>query len=354
MGLGTFVAACQAAFSRADNEVPAKDLWLNIAGCQIHLRIAGAALADVLASAFWHLRGAGNGAADLAILAWDGSETAIDFPALPGQTSAVRDSDAPLRFADAGRTVLLDVSRSQSWLLDRGHGIGCFFVAGVDSLPHWDILYPLRALFDHWGRPRRLHMLHAGAVAVGEAGVLVPGPPGAGKSTTVLACLAAGGRAAGDDCVFVEDREQIVAHSVYGAMRLFSAHAARYPFLMPDSDSVAPGHDGKPKLAANIPLHRADRMTPRLAIAAIVMPSVKPGTRSRAVPASGSAALLLLMPAALRNAGAEDRMAFADIGRICRTLPCWRLELGDDPESIPRLVAGIVARPPAHIDKVRA
>ncbi|HEY8032674.1 MAG TPA: HPr kinase/phosphatase C-terminal domain-containing protein [Methylocella sp.] len=61
--------------------------------------------------------------------------------------------------------------------------------------------------------------LHASAIVIGEAGVLISGPPGAGKSSLALALITAAGdagifaRLVGDDRIGIEPRGgRLIAH----------------------------------------------------------------------------------------------------------------------------------------------
>ena len=187
-------------------------------------------------------------------------------------------------------------------------------------------------------------MIHGGAAALGDGGVLVVGPSGAGKSTTVLAILAAGGRSAGDDYVLVGGNPLPVAYSVYGAMRLVEDHRSRFPFLMPRPDLVTPSRDGAAKLTSYVSVHNPAAMVSRLPITAIVMPRPRPGGRTRARREGGARALFALAPNTLRQLNPQDRAAFSRMASLCRALPCWSLDLGDDLGSLPGVVEAIVAQ----------
>src|SRR5262249_58368179 len=87
--------------------------------------------------------------------------------------------------------------------LDVGTGLAVCWLDDARRVPYYQTGAPLKTILGWWfDRPDR-QLLHAGAVGAGEAGVLLAGAGGAGKSTTALLCVDAGLRYAGDDYVLV-------------------------------------------------------------------------------------------------------------------------------------------------------
>jgi hypothetical protein len=127
-------------------------------------------------------------------------------------------------------------------------------------------------------------------------------------------------------------------------MRLFESHARRFPSLMPNHDSVAPGHDGTPKLTAYVSRRRPDRFVETLPIAAVIMPRVGTGAASRISRESGGAALFALAPNSLKQLDPTSRAAFQRMALLCKSVPCWRLELGTDIVGIAAAVREAIER----------
>ncbi len=227
----------------------------------------------------------------------------------------------------------------------------------MDLVPIWDCIRPLRRLLHAWARGFGADLVHAGAVGIDGAGVLVVGPGGTGKSTTVLAAMAAGLAAAGDDYVLVDAGSSAgdageagvelhvealpTAHAVYGTMRLHQAHLDRFPTLMTEHDHVFDEPwSGRAKVTSYISRHRPDRLTAELRLVGIVIPHVvdnEPPEVTRETPAR---ALLALAPSSMLQVDPTDASMFARLTRLCRVLPCWRLPLGPEPAR----AAGRVAR----------
>lgn len=340
-----FFDACCKAFERAAEKSGGEDLWLTIADRLVRLRFAGRVLREFIEPSFRHLRvEPGKPDAAFTVLIWDHDETGEAIPPRPwrpeieGVLGRVTDFGAP-RFA-----AMVDLGETQVWMHDRDRGIAFLWVRSAMRVPVWDRIHPLRPLLDAWAGTQDLLMIHAGAVGTAHGGALIIGPGGSGKSTTVLAILASGGRSAGDDYVLVRGGNHPVAYSLYGAMRLFENHRDRFPFLMPHPDAATPDDSGTTKLTSYLSIHRPDAMVGSLPFSAIVMPRPAPGTRTRAHRENGGKALFALAPNTLKQLDPQNAAAFARMAALCRRLPCWRLDLGDDLDALAPTIDAIVAR----------
>jgi len=294
------------------------------------MRVVGEGLFAVVEPVFRHLRRDPAPAADLTLLLWDHGDSGVAPPPRPW----VAESEGPMgRVANYGGErfeALIDVGGGQVWMLDRLRGMGFLWVRGAANLPPWDRVHPMRQLLAAWADWQGMQLVHGGAVGFGGLGALLVGPGGSGKSTSVLACIGAGARTVGDDCVLVGPGDPPVAHSLYGTMRLYESHTRRFPLLMPESDWVAPGADGSPKLTANMGSRRPESMLASLPLAAIVVPGVGARGPTRIHRVNGGAALFALAPNTLKQTDPTSRTAFERLARLCKVLPCWRLELGAD------------------------
>jgi hypothetical protein len=338
-----FFGSCREAFVRASKKCGGSDLFLNMADRVVRLRFAGRELREIMEPSFRHLAAAPPGIeAALTILVWDHEGTGEAIPPRPwapeaeGVLGRVRDFGSP-RFS-----AMVDLGETQVWMHDRERGVAFLWVRSLARLASWDRIHPLRLLLDAWARTQGLQMIHAGAVSTSHGGgVLVVGPAGAGKSTTVLAMLAAGGRAVGDDYVLVGVGNRPLAYSIYGAMRIFESQRGRFPFLMPHPDVATPDGNGATKLTSYVAVHRPEVMTGRLPVLAIVMPRPAPGRRTHAVREGGANALFAVAPNTLKQLDPQNAASFARMAALCRALPCWRLDLGDDLDAVPRAIDAI-------------
>ena len=74
-------------------------------------------------------------------------------------------------------------------------------------------------------------MLHAAAVGTADGGVLIVGRGGVGKSTTALACLAAGMKYVADDYLVVQLDPEPRAFQLYGTAKLEASQLRHFPEL---------------------------------------------------------------------------------------------------------------------------
>lgn len=116
------------------------------------------------------------------------------------------------------RLLIADPDSGRQWLLDAGNDvhIGVDFAAGVgvfagsEAALGWFYAAPFRTALE-WSAARVGDLLlHGAGVGRKEGGVVLLGHGGAGKSTSAMAAVAAGGLTLGDDYLWVGVEEQTV------------------------------------------------------------------------------------------------------------------------------------------------
>lgn len=349
-----FFAGCQAAFAEARGRCPGPDRRFTLAGASLALRFAGEQLAARLLPAFALPAAVESSGKDgLDIVLWDLAETGVAAPPMPWPRAALGVLGASRGrvpgFCDATFETVLDPGHRILWMLDRAAGRAVAWFRGAAALPAWEQLHPLRALLQAWATHRGLHLLHAGAVGDSRGdGLLVVGRGGSGKSTTVLAALAGGMTTVGDDYVALQPGVPPRAWALYGSMRLFADHAARFPHLLPAVEHSAE-QDGRLKLASYVGRQRPAQMAANLALGALVAPRPDPGGRTRVEPLSADEALAALAPSTLRQMRPRDATLVA-MQALCARLPAHRLHLGADLAVLPGLLRGLIASRPAEAE----
>lgn len=334
--IAAYFQAATASFAAAACGRPADDLWLRIARRAVRFRFAGDRLRAVVEPVFAHLQTPAQPTADLTILLWDTASTGIGLAPLPehaGEPDRASRLDA---FSDRRFTTVHDTESAQFCMLDRQTATAVAWVDDVDAIPVWDRMHPLRRLLHAWARGFAADLVHAGAVGIDGAGVLVVGAGGTGKSTTVLAAMAAGLTAAGDDYVLVDPGSQAgsppTAHALYGTMRLHRAHLQRFPALLTHHDHIfEEPWSGRTKVTSYIARHSPDRLTAELRLVGVVIPHVVQDGPPEAIRETPARALLALAPSSLLQVDPTDAAMFTRLAHLCRRLPCWRLPLGPDP-----------------------
>lgn len=355
---GYFRAAAEG-FAAASDRHAVGDLWLRIARRSVRLRFAGNRPRAAIAPAFAHLQIPAQPTADLTILLWETASTGVGLPP-PPPWAGDPDRAGRLRgLTDRRFATLHDPDSLQLWMLDRQTATAVAWVNDIELIPVWDRIHPLRKLLHAWARGFGADLVHAGAVGIDGAGVLVAGPGGTGKSTTVLAAMAAGLSAAGDDYVLVDAgsppgsradlpaRSHVdpppTAHALYGTMRLHQAHLDRFPALLPLRDhSFEEPWSGRTKITSYVSRHMPDRLTAELRLVGIVIPQVVETAPPEPARETAARALLALAPSSLLQIDPTDGAMFARLGRLCRSLPCWRLPLGPDPAHAANRLARLI------------
>jgi len=318
------------AFAQAASRLGEREEHLAIAGVRVRLRFAGDALHSRLMPALAHRITAAQ-PSDVTILIYD-CATANVAPNVPWRAEdvGVRGEialDPSLRvslFAPSGALSVFDAQQS----------LGIFAVRDASTLPSYECAAPLRTLL-HWIlESRDCKLVHAAAVATWHGGALLAGRGGSGKSTTALLCAEAGFAYAGDDYVALSTNP-IRAHALYATAKITADSAAMLQgapaFSRPAPRRPAAASDEK---LVTIVSTIADAFDIRI----LILPRVVGGI-SQLRRASGAEALRALAPTTVFQLPGNDGAAFAWIASIARHLPAFALDLGDDRENIPSLVA---------------
>jgi hypothetical protein len=181
--------------------------------------------------------------------------------------------------------------------------------------------------------------VHAAAVAIGDAAILIAGPGGVGKTTTALVCAEAGWVYLSDDFVLVGG-DPWRAESLYRSARMREDMFARLPKSMAATTGLS-SDDGE--IRAEVDVGAVGQLgTGRVCVRAIVVPeragrpqaSLTPIRRSRALSALAGSTLI-----ALAGGRAET---FAKIGNLVDALPCYGFEPGPRLADIPQALRTLI------------
>jgi hypothetical protein len=248
-------------------------------------------------------------------------------------------------YNDARWHTILDPTRGVLRMLDRatGHGI-CYFPSADEALAQ-GFTTPLLSAVAGFLREKPLQIVHAGAVGTAAAGVLIGGPGGAGKSTTVAACLTAarGLQMAGDDLVLVELAPRPRVFSLLSTLKLEpAALCSVWPELV-----EGPATSLRPSETESLPRARrvlfAD-VAPLLPLSAIVIPAICGRPRSEVVSISPAEALRSLAPSTMQLLPEAGGAAFTKLAALVRALPCYRLVAGTDLTQLGDCLAALIGR----------
>jgi hypothetical protein len=338
-GLGaSFAQACDVAGMAVDDYV--------IGGSPVSLQFATPGLKSRLTPAFAHLRKQAGGPSTgrgLTVHLWDSASTGAEPPPLPavppGEAAGAlyHFHEPPLRFAYQPGLEALSV-------FDAEVGVAWYWVGSAGNLPSWEAACPIRQILFWWLGSRGYLQVHGGAVGTADAGALVVGPAGAGKSTTALACVGSELLYAGDDYVAVALEPSPRIASLYNSAKLDPSHLhERFSHLLPlvaNGDMVA-----DEKAVLYVHEHFPRQSAPGVPLSAVVIPS---RARTEGIPtlepASRAAALIALGPSTmfqLHTGGTEE---LAALRALVARLPCYSLELGGELEHVPEMLNRLLTR----------
>ena len=295
------------------------------------------------------LRTHGTQTADLELFIWN---DAVDRVALPDSAVLRRefapadglggysDADSHAFYQpDAGVLSMLDVDqrRAHWWLRD------------ASTTPYFERAAPFKHIVQWWAAARGGALLHSAAIAQGEGdatrGVLISGPSGSGKSSTALACLAAGLGFTSDDYVVVDGGEPPRVHLAYSTAKVLRGDLPRFAdYTAHFRNLVNP--DEKPMMFVDQFAPASIRIS--FAPIAFVLPQVAHARRTRFVPIHAAEMLRALAPSSVLLFPLAGARSLQRMARLCTQLPCLRAELADDPRDVGEAFSSLIADPAAH------
>ncbi len=177
--------------------------------------------------------------------------------------------------------------------------------------------------------------VHGAVVGSGGVGVLVAGMGGAGKSTTVLACLERGMELVGDDHCLLDPGPPAVAHALYAYAKLTEDGRRRLPELAARARGRV-----LDKLLVPLDGELASRCAEAQTLGAVVLPRLgaTPGLR----PAPPGGALVALASATFFLPPAQRGTAVRALSAMARALPVYELGLSEDLDEVHSAVRGLV------------
>ena len=309
------------------------DRSLVIGGHPAHLRFAGPAVASRVLPALRHLPQHETPAPALTIRLWDLKSTGVVLPPPPWESVAYHERGNARAFSNERFSLGFERRTDVFSAVDNQRGMAIYWTRDADALPNFTTAAPMQRLLQGWLRTHGLFVLHAAAIGRADAGLLLAGRSGSGKSTTALLSLESDLLYAGDDYALVQDEPSPHVHSLYNSAKLNVDTLDRLPALRasvsnPDRLDVEKAllflDVGAPrKLARGFPLR------------AIVLPYVARQRESVVTPASPLTAYRAIGPdTAFTMLGGDARGVLRMIRNLVHRLPCYTLALGTDREGV--------------------
>jgi len=157
-----------------------------------------------------------------------------------------------------------------------------------------------------------------------------------------LACLDSDLLYASDDYCLTSIDSTPHVHSVYNTAKLKGiADLQRQPHLLPMIETQH--HRDNDKLMIFVDAHKPQNLITKFPLKAILLPSVTQTIEPRLERVSAGTALKALAPTSMLQLPGAAQQSFLHMGKLVRTLPCYRLEIGSDMKSLPGLILDLLA-----------
>lgn len=338
-----FVQRLEHAFARAAAATQEHSQTLCLAGRIVRIAFAGDALVPFARGALSpRLTVMGGGPPDLTLKLWDARSTGVSAPIPPGAPSAFGPHGEIRGYAAEPVLAAYSVDSGALSVFDAGSATGFFWVRNARDLTLHELGAPLLSLFGWFFRARGTQLVHAAAVGRGGQAVLLAGRGGSGKSTTALACLAAGLEHIADDYALISGAPPPVVHAFYTTAKLNADSLARLPLFARDVRN--PDRDPEEKALLGLVPGGAAQTAGGADLRAIVLPRI--GARAPAlIPIGAGEALRALAPSTIFQMAGAGASTFASLGALVKAVPAFRLDLGPDLSAVAASVASLL--PPA-------
>ena len=338
----TVAADVASAFERASAACSVQTDGHRIAGAGVSLRFASEPLRQRLRRAFAHLEEAPSTSPALEVNLWDSESTGVSAPPMPPARpgdppgALYHFHDPPLRGVyqpGLGSLSVYDAEARRAW----------HWVESAAGVPYWDRACPIRQILFWWLGDSGCLQVHGAAIGTADAGVLVVGKGGSGKSTTALSSLGTELLYAGDDYVAVRSGASPRVESLYSSGKLEPDHVRT---LLPHLVSLLDNADRleSEKAVVFVHDHFAGQTTAGFPLAAVLVPKLALDRReSRIVPTSRAAALAALAPSTILQLHTATSEALTTMSRLVARVPCHALEIGSDVGAIPPIISEFLA-----------
>ncbi|CAB4578235.1 unannotated protein [freshwater metagenome] len=235
--------------------------------------------------------------------------------------------------------VFFDRNQGVIYCYDEFNHSAVIVLRSAQEIDSRSLITPFRLLWSWIASAQSVSIVHAGAIALGERGILLAGPSGSGKSTLSFGvATSSSGLFAADDCVAVSTTR---AHAVYSRVKLASdtkteimgSTVHRVPDHLPEA------HQAKPYLQITGNEHWFLR---GVELAAIVFPVIAGQTGHYRLEAR-QAQRMLTKDSQRELFGGSPRDTIR-LAKLAGALPAYRLLLGDNLGTNIRALEDIVGR----------
>lgn len=196
-------------------------------------------------------------------------------------------------------------------------------------------------LYQHLRR-RGLHLIHASAIGQQGRAALITGQSGAGKTTSMLTCVAAGWQFLGDDTTLLQRQAagQVDVITLLSTMDLTDQTAAWFPEL---AGHLSPQHSHTGKRQIILSEAYPISVAARAQVSALLAPEITGDADTTLAPANKAEILsdLLYYSVDLHDE-ALTRQHVEFLAQVVEQTPVYRLLLGRDRRQIPQVIGQLL------------
>jgi hypothetical protein len=336
-----FFGAVREAFERAVQAAGERiDFFYQLGESTVRLCFAGSALVPFITPAFEHLAHDPRPDPSLTVLLWDSASTGVDMPRLPPQVKDYVNRRELWRFKNERFKISYQPINETFDLLDNVHNVAVHRVGAARNVPQYESGSPLLQILHWWTGERGQYLIHAAAVGTRDAGVLLVGKGGSGKSTAALACLNSELMYVSDDYCLLSDREFPYVYSVYNTGKLNKEDVSLFPLLMPALSDLTFADSDKALYFIN---RFPERIATGFRVRAILVVQVTAGSETSLQGISSAAALLALAPSTVFQFPGIEQLSFRSMGTLVKQVPCYVLKIGTDLSAVSRTIVRLLS-----------
>jgi hypothetical protein len=339
-GAQCFFDSVCVAFDTAANRSGHLQHQIEIGECRARLCFAGDGLIRAVVPALKHLTSQQPFVDGLTVLIWDSATTAVPMPRPPWNWSTRRARGELPDYDDGTIRVAFHPEPGIFSMFHVERNLAVYWIRDARDVPYYEAAAPLRTILHWWMSTHDRQLVHAAAVGTADAGALIVGRGGSGKSTTALACIASGLAYASDDFCLVGAAPSPCVWSVYNTGKLDAAGLQRIPALVPLVHN-APFLESE-KAVIYFHEHYPERIASVLPIRTILLPRITGLRDTTSAPVGPAEALKALAPSTLFLLAGAGRSSLRIMAGIVNRVPCYRLDLGTDLSQVPRIITSLI------------
>jgi hypothetical protein len=346
-----------AAFRYVASIYPGPSGVYNFGPFRVQINFSGSGLASVLLPAIAHNALPDGENPAYQIFAWDSASTGCELPLILARHVQILKREWASYLDSRGSVAHLSGDKILTTLHLGAAGVSLslyhsclrqaiYWSEDAGTVPYYEQGAPFRTIL-HWMVDDNHHLLlHAGAVGLPKAGVLLVGKGGSGKSTSTLACLDAGLKYISDDYCLVSLDEPLTVYSLYNTAKLVNlSDLARFPALANGfeyHDSLDP--KSKPMIFLN--QYLPQQIINSMPLRAILIQNFTGQKHTYLRPASSAAALAAIAPNTIFQLPGSGRRTMTAISRLAQRLPCLWFDAGINLDEIPQAITAFLEKAP--------